>query len=72
VADDEIVRHIRESSDPAFTTKEIAQEFGMSVPGIRNRLEDLAERGRIERKKPAKRTIVWWHESDEGQPLCSK
>jgi hypothetical protein len=36
--------------------------FGMTSEGIRGRLESLQEEGRIYKKKPTERTVIWWVE----------
>ena len=67
VSDDEIVRRMREHPDPAFTTSELAGMFDMSTEGIRGRLEKLQEDHRVEKKKPASRTVIWWAQEDRRQ-----
>jgi len=71
VTDDEIVDWMRESPDPAFTTSEIAEVFDMTVEGMRNRLNDLADEGRIKVKKPGTRTAIWWIGAGQSLPVCS-
>lgn len=72
VSDDEIIEFMRSKPDPAFTTPELADQFGMTETGIRNRLNDLAERGLVERKKPAPRTLVWWPATPKDHPAFSE
>jgi len=62
VSDDEIIEQIRSHPDPAFTTPELAEQFDMTVEGIRRRLNKLQDKGRLYKKKPTNRTIVWWVE----------
>jgi len=69
VSDQEIIDKMRESEDPAFTTPELAEMFELSKEGIRNRLQDLYDQGRIRKKKPSKRTVIWWTYDDESEPL---
>lgn len=71
VSDDEIVRFMEESPDPAFVTSEIADELEMSTEGARNRLENLRDEGRIHRKKPASRSVIWWPQSNHDWSPCS-
>ncbi|MFB6113612.1 MAG: hypothetical protein ABEJ58_05865 [Halodesulfurarchaeum sp.] len=65
VSDDELIRAIREDIEgPAFTAGELAEIVGMSVEGVRKRLDELYEEGEINRKKPGARTTIWYDESD--------
>jgi predicted ArsR family transcriptional regulator len=66
VGDEEIMDELRQSPEPAFTTGELAERFNMSTQGMRNRLEALAEEGRLYRKKPSARTVIWWVDTDHG------
>jgi hypothetical protein len=70
VTDDEIVETMRSHPDPAFTTQELAGIVGMTPEGVRGRLATLAERGRVHRKKPTERTVIWWVEN--GHCVSSK
>lgn len=72
VTDNEIVETMNAHPDPAFTTGELAEMFGMTVEGIRHRLESLHDEGRIYRKKPTPRTVIWWVESDYSEAVLSK
>lgn len=72
MSDENIIDYMLNHDDPAFTTREIADYFDMTPPGIRNRLEDLAKAGEIKRKKPANRTVIWWHPGIEDQLRCSE
>jgi len=65
VTNQEIKDVMTESSDPAFTTSEIAAQFGLSVEGMRGRLEELAEKGEVLKKKPGPRTVLWWVREDQ-------
>lgn len=71
VTDDEIVEWMHESPDPAFTTPEIAEEFGMTPEGMRNRLKKLEEDGRIEVKTPGSQTKIWYVEKGQSLPVRS-
>ena len=72
VTDDEIIETIASHPDPAFTTSELAEIFDMSTEGVRGRLNKLAEEGKIAKKKPTTRTVIWWVHSDESEDLLSK
>jgi transcription initiation factor IIE alpha subunit len=69
VTDEEITAVMRKSQDPAFTTSELAERLEMSTEGVRRRLNKLREDGRVHRKKPSSRTVIWW--IDGGQPSVS-
>ncbi len=64
VSDEEIIQQMKQSSDPAFTTSEIAEMVGMTPAGMRGRLESLKESGQVSKKKPSTRTVIWWTETD--------
>jgi len=69
VTDNEIIQWMREQPDPAFTTAEVAEEFDMSGEGMRNRLRNLANEGRIEYKKPTPQNVIWWAENGQSLPV---
>jgi response regulator of citrate/malate metabolism len=69
VEDEEIITAMREHPDPAFTTFELAEEFDMSSEGMRHRLEQIREDGPVRKKKPTKRTVIWWVKWDQPEPL---
>lgn len=71
VTDPEIVSYMEQSRDPAFTTGELADALGMTTEGMRNRLEELQKQGHVHKKKPGRRTVMWWAECDHPEPACS-
>lgn len=71
VTDDEIVERLERCPEPAYTTGELAERFDMSVQGMRNRLEALADTGAIRKKKPSARTVIWWVDSDHDSESFS-
>lgn len=72
VTDDEIIRWMTESPEPAFTTAEVADNFDMTVEGMRGRLDSLREGEEVYRKKPTSRTVIWWTETDyDGSALSA-
>jgi predicted ArsR family transcriptional regulator len=71
VVDEEIINAMRERDGPAFTTAEIASWFDMTTEGIRRRLNELAEEGAVEYKKPTTRTVLWWLPKKNGYPRSS-
>jgi len=60
VEDSEIIEFIRSDDDPAYTTGELADQFGVSTEGMRHRLEELKQTGAVFKKKPSSRTVIWW------------
>lgn len=69
VNDSEILEYMRSDSDPAYSTSELADQFGMSTEGMRVRLEDLRTEALIHKKKPTERTVLWWSHEDESEPV---
>jgi hypothetical protein len=67
VTDDEIIDQLRRCPCPAYTTAEVAEFFGMSTQGMRNRLNALHETGDLRKKQPSKRVVLWWVPEDEGK-----
>jgi predicted transcriptional regulator len=63
--DEELLDIIEDSiSGPAFYAKELAEIVDMTVQGVRTRLEQLNENGKIGKKKPGSRTIIYWDRRD--------
>jgi predicted transcriptional regulator len=60
VNEDEIIERLLEVDDPAYFTREIADMFGYTTDGIRNRLDDLEKKGRIIRKSGGPKSTMWW------------
>ena len=56
----DILRVFVVSTDPAFVSAEIAEQFDITVEGARHRLDKLVERGLLAKKKPGERTVVYW------------
>jgi predicted transcriptional regulator len=48
------------SSEPAFVPSEVAENLDVTTEGARNRMNKLAERGLLEKKKPGQRTVMYW------------
>jgi len=72
VIDDEIIRGLQEAGDPAFITNEVAKMFDMSTEGMRGRLEKLKQEGRIHKKKPSPRTVIWWLPESQDREWFSR
>jgi len=71
VKDSEIIEYMRSHADPAYTTAELAKEFGVTTEGIRHRLEELKDTGAVFKKKPSSRTVIWWSDADQDSEAFS-
>jgi predicted transcriptional regulator len=60
-----ILKIFLSSSDPAFVPSEIAAELEVTTEGARHQMNRLVERGFLAKKKPGKRTVLYWV-TDEG------
>lgn len=67
VSDQEILRGVyrslSDSADPAATTAEIAEQLPIKREGLGRRLNDLVERGLVERKQVGV-SYIWWLPDD--------
>lgn len=59
ISDEDILRFIGESSDPAYGTTEIAEHFEFSQGGMHKRLVALREEGFLASKTTGG-TRIWW------------
>ncbi len=64
VSDSEIIAVISDQDDPFVTAAEVAELFGMTRQWAHNRLQDLHDTGRINRKKSGPRNVIWWVPED--------
>jgi predicted ArsR family transcriptional regulator len=60
VSDREILDVFRNSDDPVLIASEVAEELTIGRRGVYKRLEQLAENGKLGRKKIGGRGTVWW------------
>lgn len=60
VSDQEILQLFEQVDDPFLTAGEVAEIVDMTRQGIHNRLQDLHDAGRLERKEGGHRTVIWW------------
>jgi len=67
IPDVDILRVFLRSSDPAFVPIELANELDAGVETARNRMDSLADRGLLHKKKPGKRTVMYWITEDGKQ-----
>ncbi len=67
VTDQDILKVFDYEDDPVLTAPEVAdglQRFGKQITseGVRNRLEQMAEKEMVSRKKLGARAVGWWAE----------
>jgi repressor of nif and glnA expression len=67
VTEQDILKMFDYEDDPVLTASEVAdglQRFGTEITpeGVRNRLEQMAEKGMVSRKKLGARAVGWWAE----------
>lgn len=60
MSDADLLEVFRGSDDPFLTTTEVADEVGIGRRAVYNRLNALAEAGRLERKSLPGQTTTWW------------
>ncbi len=65
VSDEEILAAIDQASAPVVTAADLEEALPIGRRAIRERLLDLREQGRVDRKKVGGRAVVWWHVSRE-------
>jgi predicted ArsR family transcriptional regulator len=71
VTDDEIICWMEAVEGPAVIARELAEQMDISAVSARDRLEELTEEGRVHRKKPSSRTVIYWPEAEHDRSLCS-
>jgi len=59
VSDSQIISAIENHEDPFVRADEVASEFEHTRQWAHNRLEDLHQDGRVE-KKGSRRSVIWW------------
>ncbi|WP_458190206.1 hypothetical protein [Haladaptatus sp. NG-WS-4] len=59
-SDDDILRVIRASEFPAVTAWWVTDTIGMKRRPVHQLLEELHERGALERGKLSPRVVIWW------------
>jgi|GEM_PF-489650 len=52
------------STDPAFVPAEIAERLEVTTEGARHQMNKLVENGLLAKKKPGKRTVLYWVTED--------
>lgn len=56
----DVIDAMESHADPFVTATEIADEMGKAKKTILDRLNELDEEGKVERKKVGGRAVVWW------------
>lgn len=62
----EILEQFLASTDPAMVPSEIADALDVTTEGARHQMNRLADEGWLEKKKPGKRTVLYWI-TDKGR-----
>jgi CTP-dependent riboflavin kinase len=60
VSDDEFIRVMEDSPDPIHSAREVADMVSVTRQCAFDRLQQLREEERVDRKKSGARTVVWW------------
>jgi len=47
-------------NDPAFVPSEIADRLDVTTEGARHRMNSMADRNLLAKKKPGRRTVLYW------------
>ena len=65
MSDDDILRVGNKSAFSAVTVRWAADMVAMEQRSVHQRLEELHERGELERGKLSPRVVIWWIPEDE-------
>lgn len=57
---DRVVAAIREVDSPVVTSRDIADRLDCTAEAARQKLVQLTEQGRVDRRKVGGRAVVWW------------
>lgn len=68
VSDEEILAAIDQASGPVVTAAELEEVLPIGRRAIRERLVDLLDQDRVDRKKVGGRAVVWWRASRADVP----
>ena len=60
VSDGQIIEAIQNHPDPFVAASEVAEMFDHSRQWAHERLQDLADERRIEKKEAGSRSVIWW------------
>ncbi len=67
-SDEDSLRVIHESEFPAVTARWVADTIAMKRRPVHQRLEELHERGALERGKLSPWVVIWWILEEESSP----
>ena len=56
----DILRYFVQTPDPVLFVSEVAEKFDKSGEWARKRLNELVENGYLNKKKPGRRSVVYW------------
>jgi len=66
------------SPEPAMVPSEIADDMEVTTNGARHQMDNLVERGFLDKKKPGERTVIYWitqeganHYAEHSERSCS-
>ena len=60
IGDDELLEAIALSPDPVVTAPELAEKLDYSTDGVRNRLRNLEDEGKVKSRDVGARATIWW------------
>lgn len=66
VTDVEILEQFLLARDPVLTASELSDQFGVTNQAVRDRLDDLKQRGLVQRRTVGAAAVVWWI-TDDGR-----
>lgn len=62
VTEQDILKAFDATDDPFLTTIELAEQFPVTRQAVHHRLEQMREKGLVDRKKTGARGAGWWAE----------
>jgi len=62
VTEQDILKQFDATDDPFLTTTELAEQLPISRQAVHHRLEQMRERGLVDKKKTGARGAGWWAE----------
>lgn len=71
VTDAEILRAVQTTFGPA-TAKEVSEQISINKSGTNKRLQELAESGKVHRKKVGANAVVYWISEQGHRELQSE
>ena len=72
VSDEDILQVFLNASDPVLTTSEVADQIGLGRRGTLDRLNQLAENGKIQTKQVGNTGAVWWYRKSLQEKYSSE